>query len=128
MSILTISPTWKLRGFHFYTSLVDILQEGGRGGFPADPLSLSRRNCCIVVDPVDPVCQGHVSQVGTGQGQVVVLLLCSVGAAVLEHELVSVELFVLPAQKPDCDWLVLCGLSNGLPHISLMYVDLLELG
>ena len=98
----------------FYAAVLDILQEGGRGRFLATPLSLSCRNCCGAVDPKDPFCQGLVSQVGTDHGQVIVLLLCYISAAVLEHELVNVELCVLPAQEPDCFWLVWFGLSGVL--------------
>ena len=51
-------------------------------------------------------------------------LLCPVGAAVLEHELVDREPPVSTAQEPDRQWLTLGDFPDGVPDITLIDVDL----
>ena len=52
----------------------------------------------------------------------------AVGVAILQHKLVNTELLVLPAQEPNSNWLILGGLSDGLPNIALIKVHLHGLG
>ncbi len=78
----------------FYTGLFDTFEETGWCRFPV------------------------VALFGHDAGRVVHR------AAVLEQKLVRVELVVSTTKKPDCDRLVSCCFSDGLPDVALVDVDL----
>ena len=63
-----------------------------------------------------------------GLHQVGLLLLCSVGSTIVEDELVDGKLLISPTEKPNSLGLVLRGLFNRLPYVTLIYVDLTGLG
>ncbi|KAJ7374350.1 hypothetical protein OS493_007439 [Desmophyllum pertusum] len=50
--------------------------------------------------------------------------MCAVGAAILEHKLVHIELFISTAEKPDRNRLISGGLLDGFPDVALVDMDL----
>ena len=55
-------------------------------------------------------------------------LLRSIGAAVLQHELVDLELSVLAAQEPDRERFAIGSFTDGMPDVALIEVDFPGLG
>ena len=65
-----------------------------------------------------------ISKVSTSSPESLVGFQCPVSAAILEYELVNIELFLPSPKKPDSYWPSLSGLSYGFPNITLIEVDL----
>ena len=56
------------------------------------------------------------------------LLLCSVGSAIIKDELVDGELLLIPsAEKPNSLGIISRGLFDRRPYVALVYMDLARL-
>ena len=82
-----------------HAGLLDVWEEVGWGWLPAVPFLC--HNASRVVFAKGSLSKFRVAQFGADCLESFVGLSCPAGAAVLEHELVDRELFVLAAQEPD---------------------------
>ena len=105
-----------------HAGLLDVWEEVGRGWLPAVPFLC--QDASSVVFTEGSVGELGVAQFGADRSESFVDLLCPVGAAVLEHELVDGEQSVLAAQEPDHNRPPAGFFPDGMPDVAFVDVDL----
>lgn len=105
-----------------YAGPLDVFEQADWGWSPA--VLFLGHNASRMVLAEYPLGKFGLTQTGAELLEPLVGYMCPVGTAVLEDELVDIELYISSAEKPNRKRLVLCGFPDGLPNIALKDGDL----